>query len=81
MADKEHAKAAKCYFKVLKSSPLKDVDSTETLKQNKAQGQLHFNSQSCYAHTWSNLAVIFLLLSIRQAKGFGEEVGSAEEAV
>jgi hypothetical protein len=36
MADKEHAKAAECYFKVLKSSPLKDVDSTETLKQTKA---------------------------------------------
>lgn len=80
MADKEHGKAADCYFKVLQASGLKEVDSEKT-GEVEPQAGLHFNSQSCYAHTWSNLAVIFLLLSIRQAQGFGEEVGSTDDAV
>ena len=79
-ADNEHCKAAECYFRVLNASILKEVDTEKCIESEASSETLHFNSQSCYAHTWSNLAVIFLLLSIRQAKGFGENVGTKEEA-
>ena len=31
--------------------------------QSDDQPALKFNSISCYAHTWSNLAVVFLLMT------------------
>ena len=32
-------------------------------KDKESLGDLKFNSVSCYAHTWSNLAVLFLLMT------------------
>jgi TolA-binding protein len=69
MAKKEHAMAAENYVNVLQRSPLARVKSDSTAQGEESDQKLHFNSQSCYAHTWSNLAVIFLLASINEAVG------------
>ena len=62
MALKDHLMAAEYYFRVVVHSPFafsSQKRSTKTCKEV----TLRFNSISCYAHAWSNLAVIFLLLS------------------
>ena len=69
MAKKEHASAAENYVNVLQRSPLAAVGTESTNQSELREQKLHFNSQSCYAHTWSNLAVIFLLASINEATG------------
>jgi hypothetical protein len=79
MAKKEHAAAAENYVNVLQRSPLAAVGSDSTSQSEESEQKLHFNSQSCYAHTWSNLAVIFLLASINEASGL--PVIESEEAV
>lgn len=59
MAAKDHYRAACQYIKVIKESPFHYTAS----KKSSSAKVLKFNSVSCYAHAWSNLAVIFLLLS------------------
>ena len=71
MALKQHEAAADHFYNVLEKSPFRycpekqpAISSEEQKEESKKESQpLKFNSISCYAHAWSNLAVIFLLMS------------------
>lgn len=67
---KQAMEAADHYFTGLETSPFrfcmhKRPSKTEEEKvgDSEAAAGLKFNSVSCYAHTWSNLAVLFLLMT------------------
>ena len=58
MALNKHSDALRYYVKALQS-PYRQASYTTDFEDVESR----FNSQSCYAHTWSNMAVIYLLVS------------------
>lgn len=67
---KQALEAADHYFTGLETSPFRFCHHkrpTRSEEENASNGgaaaALKFNSVSCYAHTWSNLAVLFLLMT------------------
>jgi len=65
MAIKNHTKAIEYYIMALQRSPYNGINTFEGFEDIDG---LKFNSQSCYAHTLSNLAVIYLLISTGQTE-------------
>ena len=58
--------AASHYFTGLETSPFRFCAQNQPSGKVEAGSDkvaLKFNSISCYAHTWSNLAVVFLLMT------------------
>ena len=60
--------AADLYYTGLETSPFrfcaeKKGTTTESVSTEEEKFEPKFNSISCYAHTWSNLAVLFLLMT------------------
>lgn len=76
MALKDHGTALQYYHEALKISPFSDASSFEGAPAKPGS----FNSQSCYAHTLSNLAVIYLLMSTGKASVTGDYQKSTEVA-
>ena len=70
---KQAMEAADLFYCGLETSPFRYCAQRQPVEENKdeeAKEQnpaeklpLKFNSISCYAHTWSNLAVLFLLMT------------------
>lgn len=75
MALKDHMQAAEHYINVLRTSPFRYLKE----KTNQVATKLKFNSISCYAHAWSNLAVIFLLVSTL-TRGTPDEIQATQGA-
>ena len=63
MAVKDHSKALEMYNEAVRTSPFLQCGSF----QGDTATKLSFNSRSCFAHTLSNLAVIYLLMSTGKA--------------
>ena len=70
MAVKDHSKALDMYHEAVRSSPFLQCGSFAS--DEKFDGMLSFNSRSCFAHTLSNLAVIYLLMSTGKASVQGD---------
>ena len=62
---KQALEAADHFYKGLETSPFRFCASKQpsATEEKKEDVVLKFNSVSCYAHTWSNLAVLFLLMT------------------
>ena len=68
MALKDHSQALDYYHQALQMSPFSQAATFEGAPEKSGS----YNSQSCYAHTLSNLAVIYLLMSTGKASVKGD---------
>ena len=58
---KQALEAADLFYTGLETSPYRYCSDKSDISQD--EFEFKFNSKSCYAHTWNNLAVLFLLVS------------------